>query len=719
VKNCDADRSLDIMLVPVTVLVGRAPDKSAGLAKIMFAENWEVAGRTRRLFGTLINGRDTLVQFSRPISLQELCAEELGAARSLRKVSRILRMHFRRVKSSVIGPDLSHRRMMVDRIVKTPAVRNAIQEESRRSNTPVDKVTQQASEFALEIAADYSYRFIRIASLVIGWFTRKILRGVTMHNFERVKNQALENEIVYVPCHRSHLDYLLISWLLHTNGFVAPHVAAGINLNLPLIGTFMRGGGAFYLRRSFRSQKLYSAVFNEYVATIIAQGVSIEYFVEGTRSRTGRLLDPKAGMLAMTVKGYLHSPVRPVSFLPVYFGYEQIMEGTAYTRELSGRSKRSEKLTDLFKVLGILKNDYGHASVSFGHPIQLDQLLEKHDPQWRETTASGSEKVPWMSPLIDELGRQIMTGINQVADVNPVNLIASTLLVTPRQSLGINELLSQLDLYKNLLTKGPLGSEISITGKTPEEIVEYTASLKLLNRIPNELGEIIALDDEKSVELTYFRNNSAHLFAVPSLVACCFLNQRKIDKEQLNNIARAVFPYLTTELFLPWDETGFMNAVQLNLDLLVEAGLLFLVDDESAIERAEDDSELAGKLKLLARCMLQTLERYYITTSVLARNGSGTLSRRQLEKLCILTAKRIARLYGIDAPEFYDLSLFRQFIGEMRKLDILTNDAESKLLFGQRMADLSDHARFILRKEIRWVIIGAVSNAVPEDTAEE
>ena len=205
VDLCDMDRDLDILLVPVTVLVGRIPDKSTGLAKILFAENWEVAGRFRRFFGTLINGRDTLVQFSQPISLQELGSEELGPARNLRKVSRILRMHLRSVKGAVIGPDLSHRRTMIEGIIKTPSVRLAIAEKARRNNISEDKARKLARKYALEIAADYSYRYIRIAFMFIGWFTNKILRDVTMHNFDRVQNQALDHEIIYVPCHRSHL----------------------------------------------------------------------------------------------------------------------------------------------------------------------------------------------------------------------------------------------------------------------------------------------------------------------------------------------------------------------------------------------------------------------------------------------------------------------------------------------------------------------------------
>jgi glycerol-3-phosphate O-acyltransferase len=719
VSQCDANPDLDVLLVPVTVFVGRIPDKSTGLAKILFAENWQVAGRFRQFFSTLINGRDTLVQFSRPISLHEVHNEGLGPSRSVRKVSRILRMHFRRVKGAVIGPDLSHRRTMIEGILKTPSVRHAIAEKARRNNISSEKATRIARKYALEIAADYSYRIIRIAFLLIAWFTGKVLRKVTMNNFEQVKNQALDHEIIYVPCHRSHMDYLLLSYLLHENGSVPPHIAAGVNLNMPLIGSFLRGGGAFYLRRSFRSQKLYSAVFNEYVSAIISQGVSIEYFIEGTRSRTGRLLQPKAGMLAMTVKGYLHAPLRPVVFLPINIGYEQLMEGASYTRELSGRKKKSESLTDLLKVFGVLKNDYGEATVSFGEPVYLDDLLESYDPNWRETSSPGSEKAPWISPLIGELGERIMTGINMAAHVNPVNLLATIMLATPRHSLGEKDLADQLGLYQELMKKGPFAGGINVTGGQADEIIAYGKGLGLLRIDPHPLGDIVSLEEKKAVELTYFRNNVAHLFALPSLVACCFLNQKEIETRQLQLIAQAVFPFLKAELFLPWNKAQFEQAINDTLGHLAGLGQLSFSEDGQTIYGATGESDNALQLNLLGRCLLHTLERYHITIAVLARNGSGTLSRGQLEKLCILTAQRISRLYEFEAPEFYDRSLFRQFISELRMQEIISNDAEGKLTFDQRLDSFAEHARFILRKEIRQVIMRAATHAIPEEPSPE
>jgi glycerol-3-phosphate O-acyltransferase len=152
----------DILLVPVTVFIGRAPDKETGLAKIFFTESWEIGGRINRFINSLINGRSTIVQYSPPISLRELADEGLGASRSLRKVSRILRVHFRRVRSAAIGPDLSHRRTVVDRILTSQSVKSAITESARKNKTTEHKARKQARKYGYEIAADYSYAFVRI-----------------------------------------------------------------------------------------------------------------------------------------------------------------------------------------------------------------------------------------------------------------------------------------------------------------------------------------------------------------------------------------------------------------------------------------------------------------------------------------------------------------------------------------------------------------------------
>lgn len=699
-----ANPELNTQLVPVTVLVGQRPHKNSGLTRIIFAENWEIAGRLRRLFSTLVNGRKTMVQFSRPISLQNLAAEGLDAPVALRKVSRILRVHFKRVRTAAIGPDLSHRRTIVGRVVKSPAVRAAIEAKASRTGISTEKARRDASKFAREIAANYSYSAIIIAETLLSWFWNRIYNGIKLEHFQNLQHQVLGHEVIYVPCHRSHIDYVLLSYLLHQQGSVPPHIAAGVNLNLPIVGSILRRGGAFYLRRSFHTHKLYAAVFNEYLSIIQAQGVSLEYFIEGTRSRTGRLLPPKSGMLAMSVKSYLNAPVRPIMFQPVYIGYERLVEGNSYTTELSGKAKRSEKLSDLTKIFGIMRHNYGEAHVNLGEPIFLDDLLNKHDPQWQQTSGQEGGSPPWLNALVGDLGQTIMTHINASADVNPVNLLALVMLGTPRHALGEKQLARQIALYQSLLAQKPTPERVTVTTKSASEVIQYGFEMQILRRQAHALGDIIFIASNRAVGLTYFRNNIAHLLALPSLVACCFLEHRSFLIDHLHKFAIATQPFLQAELFLPWSQRGISNALDESIEQLVKLGLLVKKKDGLTLSRARDNPEAVMQLKILAHSLLQTIRRYLITITVLARNGSGVLSRAELERLCIHTAQRISMLHEFDAPEFYDRALFKGFIAQLRKTGFLSTNPDNKLLFDQRFKQISNDAKFILGEAIRQEI---------------
>ena len=188
----------------------------------------------------------------------------------------------------------------------------------------------------------------------------------------------------------------------------------------------LRRGGAFFLRRSFGGNATYTAVFTRYLGTILARGHSLEYFIEGGRSRTGRLLQPKTGMLAMTVRGYVRTPERPVVFVPVYFGYERLVEGRTYIGELSGRPKEKESVLGMLRTLPELRSRFGKVYVSFGEPLPLARPAGAARPGiGRRARAVAEEKPAWLAPLCDDLAHQIMARINAAACVTPVNLLGT------------------------------------------------------------------------------------------------------------------------------------------------------------------------------------------------------------------------------------------------------------------------------------------------------
>jgi glycerol-3-phosphate O-acyltransferase len=705
IEAAAGDPELDVQLVPVSIFVGRAPQRASGWFSVLFSENWAVVGRFRRFMAILLNGRDTVVQFSAPVSLRQALADDMPRERALRRLSRVLRTHFRRIRATVIGPDLSHRRNLIDEVLNAEPVRQAIAQQAARDGKSYKHAYAKARAFAWEIAADYSHTVVRSLSFLLTGFWNKLYDGVRINHFDTLKEIAPGREVIYVPCHRSHIDYLLLSYLLYTRGLVPPHIAAGVNLNLPLVGPILRRGGAFFLRRSFKANPLYSSVFSEYVAALVRRGVSLEYFIEGGRSRTGRLLQPKAGMLGITVRGYLRQPRRPVVFQPVYIGYEKLIEGRSYIGELSGKPKQKESLFGLLRAFGVLRHKYGQVTVNFGEPIHLDALLDETAPGWREAPFDGESRPAWLNPSIDELAWRILARINQAADVNPVSLLSLALLSTPKNAMTESDLKGQMALLQDLFTTLPYSGRATVTPLSPAEVIAYGENMKLLERVRHPLGDVLGLNDRDAVLSSYYRNNVQHLLAAAAWVACCFSNNRRMSRAAVLRLGRIVYPYIQAELFLPWTEEAWDGRVQATIEFFLARGLLFAESDGRVLSREAGQSDGAYRLRLVAHSLLQAFERYYIAIAVLVKNGSGVLSASEVENLCHLTAQRLTMVYELNAPEYFDKALFRSFIAKLRERGVVKADEAGKLVFGENLVQVAQDAKVILRRELRHSIL--------------
>ncbi len=699
--------ALDVQLVPVSIFVGRAPDKQSGWFAVLFSENWALVGRFRRLLAVLLNGRDSIVRFAAPVSLRETVDEGLEPERTVRKLQRVLRTHFRRIRESIIGPDLSTRRLLVDKVLEADSVREAIAAQAKRDNSKTTEAWKKAQGYAWEIAADYSTPVVRSASFMLSHVWNRIYAGVLVHHLDKFKEAAPGHEIVYVPSHRSHMDYLLLSYLLYDRGIVPPHIFAGINLNLPVVGTLLRKGGAFFARRSFRGNPLYSAVFSEYMAQLVSGGYSIEYFVEGGRSRTGRLLQPKGGVISMTLRAYLRQPRKPVLFQPIYIGYEKLMEGNSYLDELSGRPKEKESIWSLlWGIPKVLKQNYGQVVVNFGEPIALNDVLAEHAPEWDGQPVPEDEKPAWLMKTVDSLAQNINVHVNAAADVNPINLLALALLSTPKHAMGEADLIAQIELCKALLVEMPYSDRVTVTPHTPERIIAHAEEINVLTRIKHPLGDVLSVSGDTAVLLSYFRNNVLHLFTASSWVACCFQNNRRMSRAGLLRLGRGLYPFLQAELFLPWSEDQFAARIEQTIDVFVREGLLQQVneDDGGMLARNTGQTDEVFRLRAIGHSLQQAFERYYIAISVLVKNGPGTLGAGELESLCQQAAQRLSLLYAPAAPEFFDKTLFRSFIQKMRELRLVWPDENSKLLFDERLDAWAKDAKFILGRELRHTI---------------
>ena len=660
---------LDVQMLPVSVMFGRKPDKEGKKMPSL-----QVLGATYKLYKILISGRDCYTRFSRTVSFKNIKVDDNQDISVLaHKLARVARIHFAKQRAASVGPKLPVRQEMLNKLLTNPALAEAIQEEAKSKKIDQDKARKNALSLLNEIAANFSYRMLRMTDFVLTWAWNRLYQGLKVTNADPVRELA-ENghEIVYAPCHRSHMDYLLLSYVLYRQGLVPPHIAAGINLNFWPAGPIFRRLGAFFIRRSFKGNKLYTAVFREYLAELFIRGYSVEYFIEGGRSRTGRLLDPKTGMLMMTVQTLLRGDHRPITIVPVYIGYEHVLEVATYANELRGAKKEKESLWRTIKAFLKLKK-LGFGYVNFGDPIPLNQFLNQQIPEWRDSIdPTGTQRPSWLTPTTNLLATQIMEHINSSAAINAMNLCCSILLAADQCTLTKVKLLENIDYLLKLLKNIPYSDLITIPDQTAEQMFEHAKEMGKFVITTDEVGEMVGLTAEQAVLMTYYRNNIQHLLIIPAIVARILLKNNRISIDEVLMQVKLLFPLIKSELFLYHDDEQLTEYVNNIIATYAELNLISYTPDKLTLNYLK----MSG-LQLLASSSKDTLQRYVIAFSLLQKDP--TISRASLEKEGRLIAERLSILHGINAPEFFDKGVFSTLVASLREQGYLDDKDDANL----------------------------------------
>ena len=695
----DSDEAAGALwLVPVSIFWGRAANKDRSWLRALFSEGWAASSRLRRGLILLFNRRDIQLQFGTPLPWHDIVyagGQALSEDRVTRRTARLLRVKFRDQKVAALGPDLSHRRTLVAQILRSAPVAAAIAAEGADAKAR-KKLTRRARKAAFTIAADMSYPAVRFLDRLLTWLWHRVYEGVRVSGVEHVRAVAQTHTLIYTPCHRSHIDYLLLSHVLHHQGLMLPHIAAGDNLDLPLVGGVLRGGGAFFMRRRFARDRVYAAVFAEYMYQMFRRGHSVEYFVEGGRSRTGRLLPARLGLLQMTVEAHRRGLPRPIAIVPVYIGYEKVMEAASYVDELRGAGKKSETVGDVLRGLRLARQFYGTAQVRFAPPLELAEFME--------AAVHGEENAPPSANAVaGVLGGRILAAINARAMVNATHLVALATLSTPRQAIEEAALVAQIDLYRSLIRAAPAGTEHEVEDAPAAEVVRRVERLGLLTRAKASSGDVLRHDGFASVLMTWYRNNVLHVLAAPAFAACLVVNRRRgIREADLLRLFHAVFPYLASEL-----RTGTQPDVAHWLGELKAAGLI-----ESRQEGlvAPRDPDARFRLRLLANTVMHVLERFYLAVTLLNNARADGVERRALLADCRAHAERISTLYGIGAPEFSDARLFEGLLQGLINEGVVAASEDGRLAADDRIRHVQRAGRAVINTELRQALDGLVAS---------
>lgn len=517
-----------IFLCPQILIWNRTPTSMRrSFWDTVFGER-EYPGTLRELYLFFRDRRQSQVRGGAPINLLMLLEEmrDLDAPAAAIRVREMLDTRLDREYRAVTGPRQRPSEEIKALVLEAPAIRDILKEIASKESKTEEEIRRRAETILDRMAADFQLHVARWLDWILNLTWRRIYNGdidTDPHEIEALHKAAVKGPLLLLPSHKSHVDYLVLSQIFFRNDLMLPHIAAGDNLIIPVIGWIFRKSGAFFLRRSFGEDHLYRAIFREYVHRVLAEGNNLEFFVEGGRSRTGKLRPPKMGMLSIVVEGLLENKVPDIQIAPTSIGYDKIIEGESYSSELLGAKKQKESISSLLRARRFLKVKFGRVNVRFSKPFSMreyiqEQIQEEHrkgrtsyDPYRHEADKKH---------LIRSLAYRVIHDINDVSLITPTALVATVMMTHDRRGMSREELIHHYQWLHSEIEKrgGRLHSHPGDCGPVVDTAVDFLS--KLLKSPRGLLEMTIRARESRMIELSYYRNQIMHLFLSEGVIAC-------------------------------------------------------------------------------------------------------------------------------------------------------------------------------------------------------
>ncbi|MBN1546213.1 MAG: 1-acyl-sn-glycerol-3-phosphate acyltransferase, partial [Syntrophaceae bacterium] len=671
-----------VFIVPLLISYGRRRDiQDESLFNILFGQ-YDDVGKVRRIITLLRYAKKITVIPAEPLNLHAYLEENDGLA------SEDLPMRLRgelidridEEREITVGPILKSRREFIDVILQDREFNKYLQNIAETEKKPMPAMVKEASRYLNEIAADYSETFVEIWDKVLTWLWKNIYDGVIIDRkgMARVRRISRQMPLVVVPCHRSHIDYLLLSYVFYKENIQLPFVAAGINLSFWPIGYIFRKSGAFFIRRSFKGLDLYSEVFSRYVKAMMDERMPIEFFIEGGRSRTGKMVMPKFGLLSMILKAYHDRGEGNLGIIPVYIGYDRVVEEKSYIKELEGVAKAGEKASDVIRSRKVVKKRYGHVYVNVGEPILVRDYLER---QGFELNALDERE---RQALYRKISYEIALAINRVSVVTPSSLAAAAFLAHDRKGIRHNLWKAAIDAFRDYLAY--CQAPFSITFERDVSAVEKAVELFMRDQMITvvnaekatdfEGGRTYNLESEKRLIMDYYKNMIVHYFIPISFIGLSALAGDEKENMLVGLSDDYVFlKKLFRHEFIFDDDTPVDVEIRDGLAYLEERG--YIEYEAGRVKKATFELTAGGREMLTAFAgLLQAyLESYWLVTrSVTLLEHQGQEEKEWLREIRHLGLKyyqngEIRRYESLSQQNFQGAIRFLTETGLISKME--------------------------------------------------
>ncbi|MCO4761261.1 MAG: 1-acyl-sn-glycerol-3-phosphate acyltransferase [Myxococcales bacterium] len=686
-----------LFIVPQVLVWERNPSGDGTNILETFFGDPEAPGTLRKFGSFIFNHRRAFVRLGEPINVAEFLLEHENASDTgllAERLRLVIQQRFASEDRVIRGSRVKPPRELADEILADPRFESRLQAAAGADDDrSLDDLKREASANLIEIAADLRMWMIDIFSLILTLVWARIYTGleVDAEGLERIRQAGKRGPIVIAPSHKSHIDYLVISYIFYRNGMVPPHIAAGANLSFFPVGWCFRHAGAFFLRRTFRGQPIYGAAFEAYVTKLLKDDHWLEFFIEGTRSRTGKLLPPRYGILRMILQSVADGVVPDVMIAPTNFGYERMIEEAAYRRELEGGEKKREGVGDLLGATRVLVHKYGRMRVQFAEPLSVRALLEQEG-----VTPGAGYKAEDFSRAVKVCGYHILGGINQAAVLTPTALTAAVLLTKINRGISRTDLLTRVGhlldtaVRRGAVLAGPLGTAMRMQrqklafAETQDRVAQRQSGgaidpLGAQSQRARALGQAVepflngalemfeesgwmfrkTFDDDDEVfivkrdgrlHLDYYKNNLIHIFVPDALLAASLIagmdNEGRVDPDSLSDDTKLLSRLLKYE---------FVYEPAVTFEVQYQRSVATFMDNGWLRTRPDGGMQLSARLRplvqLYAKLIQNFIESYLVLGRALPALGEAPMTDKAFVAHCQAIADKRYELGEVQCRE--------------------------------------------------------------------
>ena len=617
-----------IIIIPGNIIyIPKPMKKNQSITDILFGTH-EKPGFLKRFLTIIRRPEKIKVDFANPVNLKDFILrtdiDQLDSEFQAHRLRSHLVDILNRQRKSITGPVLKSRHEITEDILTKKNLREYLAEYASQNQIPLKKTHKKAAVYIKEIAANYNLRIINSVNWILTWVFENLFEELVVNEEEinRMREASTKAPLILVPCHKSHLDYLLLPYAMFHNNMPCPHIAAGKNLSFWPLGPLFRRCGAFFIKRTFKGDPLYSKIFRSYLEKLLSEGFNIKIFIEGGRSRTGKLLSPRPGGLGMLINAYNNGACSDLFFVPIFIGYDRVLEEDAYLKEIEGEKKSPETLKGLISARKFLKKKYGKVYMRFNEPISVKAYIQE-----KNIDISKISTREYMH-FVKNFGYKLIHSINTNSMVTPHGIIASAILNCPKNSFAKKLMTDRINTYMRML--------IFMNADLSESLLidqDYTLDAVINKFIKRNFIELADEDDEEMTEQTifivkdnkraildYYKNSVISFFVHFSYTAVAILeiDRFKFSTSELSIRFNFLEKMFIDEFFFD-EETVCEEEIGKSLKGFVNEGII--VPDSSDFDVFNITSQGLRKLKWIAAFLMPFLESYKTTLLYFERNG--------------------------------------------------------------------------------------------------